>query len=361
VQLESEPSAFSNASPKQPGLFDDDDDEIHLATYIGPDLIVAVYVDDLMIVARTKGIIEDFKRSLIKRFDIKDFGEATDYLGIEIDRNREKGTLKISQGKYFEGVLKRYKLNNCNPKPIPLSESLRINVFDEDFLSELQKFDYQSRVKNCTFGMQGTRPDIAFPISILSRFLARPTRAQYQALDGVLRYISGSIGLGIVYNKHDKKGLHAYSDADWAGPLLNGDSRSTSGYAVFFAGGLISWCSKRQTSPALSSTNSEYVAQGLLLRHIAHLLSFLSELLMPPTLPIRIYADNQGAQALAKNPVFHGRSKHIPLTWHAQRHMVDREEVEMVHTPTKYQAADGFTKPLNKEKFERFKELLKLE
>ena len=88
--------------------------------------------------------------------------------------------------------------------------------------------------------MQGTRPDIAFPISILSRFLARLTRAQYQALDGVLRYISGSIGLGIVYNKHDKKGLHAYSDADWARPLLNGNSRFTSGYAVFFAGGLIS-------------------------------------------------------------------------------------------------------------------------
>jgi hypothetical protein len=82
---------------------------------------------------------------------------------------------------------------------------------------------------------------------------------------------------------------------------------------------------------------------------------------MPLTFPIRIYADNQGAQALAKNPVFHGRSKHISLTWHAQKHMIDREQVEMVHTLTKYQAADGFTKPLNKEKFERFKEFLKLE
>ena len=102
------------------------------------------------------------------------------------------------------------------------------------------------------------------------------------------------------------------------------------------------------------------MAQGLLLRHIAHLLSFLSELLMPPTLPIRIYADNQGAQTLAKNPVFHGRSKYISLTWHAQKHMVDREKVEMVYTPTKYQAANGFTKPLNKKKFEKFKKLLKL-
>src|SRR5450755_4462740 len=106
--------------------------------------------------------------------------------------------------------------------------------------------------------MQGTRLDIAFPILIFNRFLARLTRAQYQALDSVLRYISELIGLGIIYNKHDKKGLHAYSDVDWAGPLFNGNSRFISGYAVFFAGGLILWCSKRQTSPALLSTNSEY-------------------------------------------------------------------------------------------------------
>jgi hypothetical protein len=138
---------------------------------------VAVYVDDLMIITRTKGIIENFKRSLIKRFDIKDFGETTNYLEIEINRNRKKGIFKISQEKYFEGVLKRYKLNNCNFKPIPLSEGLRIDIYDEDFLSEPQKFDYQFRVRNCTFGMQGTRPDIAFPISIFSRFLVRPTRA----------------------------------------------------------------------------------------------------------------------------------------------------------------------------------------
>ena len=96
VQLESEPSAFSNASPKQPGLFDDDDDEVHLATYIGPDLIVTVYVDNLIIVARTKGIIENFKRSLIKRFNIKDFNKITDYLKIKINRNREKDIFKIS-------------------------------------------------------------------------------------------------------------------------------------------------------------------------------------------------------------------------------------------------------------------------
>ena len=87
--------------------------------------------------------------------------------------------------------------------------------------------------------MQGTRPDIAFPISIFSRFLVRLTRAQYQALDSVLRYINKLIELRIVYNKHDKKRLHAYSDADWAEPLLNGNSRFISDYAVFFAGDLI--------------------------------------------------------------------------------------------------------------------------
>jgi hypothetical protein len=153
MQLESEPLTFSNASPKQPGLFDDDDDEVHLVTYIGPDFIVVVYVDNLIIVARTKGIIENLKKSLIKRFDIKIFGEVTDYLRIEINRNREKGISKIFQKKYFESVFKRYKFNNCNLKPIFLSEGLRIDVYDEDFLFELQKLDYQFRVGSCTFGM----------------------------------------------------------------------------------------------------------------------------------------------------------------------------------------------------------------
>ena len=97
MQLRSEPSVFSNASPATRNLFDEDDDEVHLATYIGPDLIVAVYVDDLMIIARTRTIIDEFKKKVMERFDLKDFGEAQEYLGIEILRNRAEGTVKLSQ------------------------------------------------------------------------------------------------------------------------------------------------------------------------------------------------------------------------------------------------------------------------
>ena len=209
--------------------------------------------------------------------------------------------------------------------------------------------------------MQGTRPDIALPISILSRFLAKPTQSLLKASTHTLRYIKGSLDTGLVYNRHDKKGLHAYTDADWGGSYLkNSDYKSTSGYVVFFAGGPISWASKRQQNTALSTTDAEYMAQGLLLRHISHLLNLLGEIHRPPPLPIQVYADNQSAQALARNPVFHTRSKHIPLTWHWQRQMINKGEVQFIHIPTKLQAADGFTKPLPQVDFYKFKRLLNL-
>ena len=93
--------------------------------------------------------------------------------------------------------------------------------------------------------MQGTRPDIAYAVSLFSRFLAKPTKSHVKALQGVFRYLTKTLDLGIVYNRHDKKGLHAYIDADWAGSTLVGESKSISGYVVMLAGGLITWSSRR--------------------------------------------------------------------------------------------------------------------
>src|SRR6266480_7017476 len=87
--------------------------------FIGPDLVIAVYVDDIMIIGRHKLIIQEFKDQLSKKFNIKDMGEATDYLGIEIERDKAAGTLKIHQTKYCRGLLKKYGMDECNPSRMP--------------------------------------------------------------------------------------------------------------------------------------------------------------------------------------------------------------------------------------------------
>ncbi len=165
-----------------------------------------------------------------------DDDDARDYLGIKISRNRDKGTLRLSQKAYTEGVLARYNLENLNGISAPMKEGLRFYLDDTDYVDDEHKNLYQSKVGSLTYGMQGTRPDIAYAVSLFSRFLAKPTRSHAKALQGVFRYITKTLSLGIVYNRHDRKDLHAYTDADWAGTTLIGDSKSTSGYVVMLAG-----------------------------------------------------------------------------------------------------------------------------
>src|SRR2546423_11705995 len=118
--------------------------------------------------------------------------------------------------------------------------------------------------------------------------------------------------------------------------------------------------SRRQTTVATSSTNSEYIGQANVIKQACHLIQFLGEVYRFPNLPLKIYADNQGAQALAHNPEFHAKAKHIQLSMHFQRAKVVKGVVELVHVGTEEQAADGFTKPLSKAEVERWVRLLNL-
>lgn len=138
---------------------------------------------------------------------------------------------------------------------------------------------------------------------------------------------------------------------------------STSGYVFMLCGGPISWASKRQKSVALSSTEAEYMSQALAIQEALWLSLFLAELDIRleqdssfrfDQSPVSIYADNQGAIALAKNPEFHARTKHIDIKYHFIRQEVDAGTCQLVYTPTTQQAADGLTKPLGKIAFQRF-------
>jgi hypothetical protein len=308
TQLQSEHSVFTNKQQfqaieekrkrlqRQQGKSEED----FLGYFAGPELIVAVYVDDLLIIGKTREVVKQFKQSLGKRVSMKETGddEARDYLGIEISRDRQKGILRLSQKAYLEGILARYNLN-LNGITTPMREGLRFYLDDADYVDDEEKSLYQSKVGSLTYGMQGTRPDIAYAVSLFSRFLAKPTKSHVKALQGVFRYLTKTLELGIVYNRHDSKGLHAYTDADWAGSTLVGDSKSTSGYVVMLAGGPIAWSSRRQATVATSSTYAEYVGQANTIKQACHLIQFLGEVHRFPDLPIKIYAE---IRALKRSP-----------------------------------------------------------
>jgi hypothetical protein len=140
IQLQSEHSVFTDKLQaldekrkrlqRQMGKTEED----FLGYFAGPELIVAVYVDDLLIIGKTREVVQQFKQSLAKRVSMKESGDddARDYLGIEISRNREKGTLRLSQKAYLKGVLARYGLENLNGISAPMREGLRFYLDDVD-------------------------------------------------------------------------------------------------------------------------------------------------------------------------------------------------------------------------------------
>jgi len=211
--------------------------------------------------------------------------------------------------------------------------------------------------------MMGTRPDIAFAVSVVSRYGSNPTQAHWTAVKRILRYLRHTIELRLVFRGRIKP-LNGFTDSDWAGDY---DSRrSTSGFVFNIGSGAISWQSKRQPTVALSTCEAEYMGQTQATKEAIWLQRLLSQLLgdsqgEDEACAIVIHCDNQGAIALARNPEFHARTKHIDIQHHFVREQVGLRTVELEYVPTEQQIADGLTKALSKDKFAGFRKALGLE
>jgi hypothetical protein len=209
-----------------------------------------------------------------------------------------------------------------------------------------------------------TRPDIAYAVSLLSRFLANPSPRHVAAAKRVLQYLQGTKNLGIVYggDRNDSyTRLHGYCDADYAGDKST--RKSVSGNLYLFAGGVVSSSSKRQQTVSLSTTEAEYyalskaVAEALWLKRILREMGYTGSDLRS----VRLYGNNQGSLSLAENPELHQRTKHIDIKHHFIREHVESGAIDLWYINTTDMAADGLTKPLTPVKHAEFVKLLRME
>ena len=162
--------------------------------------------------------------------------------------------------------------------------------------------------------MLGTRPDISFAVIKMSQFSSNPTEEHLQKALYIVRYLSSSKELCIVYSgTGDSNGLCAYSDTDWAGDVET--SRSTTGYAIFLGNGIVSWLSRRQRRVTLSSTEAEYCGMTETAKQLRWIRNLYEELGFKLG-PLPLCVDNQGAIFLASNPAQEGRMKHVRMTEH---------------------------------------------
>jgi hypothetical protein len=204
--------------------------------------------------------------------------------------------------------------------------------------------------------LAATRPDLMYVLSLISRFMNCPTELHMHAVKRVLRYLNGTINLGIMYKRGGNEKLEAYTDSDYAGDL--DDRKSTSGYVFMLSSGAVSWLSKKQPVVTLSTTEAEFIAAASCACQSVWMRRVLEKLGQIQPGSITVYCDNSSTIKLSKNPVLHGRSKHIDVRFHFLRDLTKDGTLELVHCNSQHQIADIMTKPLKFEVFEKLRGLL---
>ncbi|KAJ5473962.1 hypothetical protein N7475_003528 [Penicillium sp. IBT 31633x] len=330
-----------------------------LGIFVRSNMYIAVYVDDLLIVGPSIAEIKKIKRSLRNRFQMTDLGPCSYYLGMSVQRDRQNRILYLSQEAYIDKVAHQFGISNGAPVSTPIETSPLPENNPGYSCPPDQRILYQRIVGSLMYIMLGTRGDIAYAVSMASRYLANPGPQHLKLARRILRYLNGTKGLGLTY-KGQPQMLKGFTDADWGG--CRDTRRSTAGYLFNIGSGAISWQSKRQSVVALSTCEAEFLGQTQATKEAIWLRRLLNELNMNQGKTATIICgDNQGAIALSSNPQYHSRTKHMEIQRKWQGEVQDTGMVELQYVPTTEQIADGFTKPLARQRFEWFRRGLGIE
>ena len=311
-------------------------------TYIG------VYVDDMILAGKGEAELKTVKDALSSKFDIKDLGKLSYFLGMSIVCNQEDKKTWVGQPAYTEKLLNKMGMSDCRPVSTPIESGNHLVKASEDE-EPLDQQLYQSLIGSLMYLATCTRPDIAFAVGTLARFSSKPNTVHWKGAKRVLHYLKGTTSFGIVFRSGDLSGPIAYSDADWAGDV--GDRKSTSGYVFCTAGGPVSWRSRKQDTVALSTAEVEYMALSSAAQECVWMRRLCAELGNPIRGPTIVKEDNQSCIAMAKNPQYHGRVKHIDIKHHFVRELVADSTIKLEYCPTNEMIADILTKGLSRERF----------
>lgn len=277
-------------------------------------------------------------------------------LGMTIRQDPNSKAITISQRAYFSRMLAHFRLENVRRRNTPLPPNVKLHESPDPLPDEELRFmqdkPYRAVIGSIMWGQVCTRPDLAFAASLLARYQLRPGREHWECVEWVAGYILNTLDYAITFRAPRTQppvqgaGLkpYAYVDSDHAG--CRDTYRSTSGYVFFMAGAPVSWCSKRQATVALSTTESEYIGLSRATQQAVWLSSFLSEIDLAQEGPLNLLGDNFGSVCLTENSKRHALVKHIEMRHHYVREKVVSGEVSIQRIRSGENVADIFTKAL---------------
>ncbi|KAL0726856.1 hypothetical protein Bca4012_022949 [Brassica carinata] len=229
-------------------------------------------------------------------------------------------------------------------------------VKEKHELIDTERVPYCSAVGSMMYAMVGSRPDLAYGVGLVSRYMSKPGEIHWEAIKWLLRYIKVR-GSTAHYTKSKEFKIQGFSDSDYAGDLDK--KRSTSGYVFTVGDNVVSWKSRLQPVVALSTTEAEYIALTEAVKEAIWLKGLLEDFGVKQG-PISIWCDSQSAICLSKNNVFHERTKHVAKRYHFIRDIIEDKVVDVLKIHTSRNPADILTKVVPVSKFNAALEMLKV-
>ena len=330
--------------------------------------IVGIYVDDNTVAIHPidKGEFEEFIKQLRNTFKIEDVTDARWILGMKINYDIEKGILELTQQAYIEKLLERFKMTNANPAKTP---AVKVNKSNDKIKSSIQiekvdrEFPYLEAVGSLLYLAICTRPEILYAVNYCAQHSINPTSENITAVKRIMRYLIGTKEKGLVFKRSVKDGLK--DDFKYSITLLNDaafdvseDSKSQSGYFILINRCNIFSNSRKQNIIAQSSMEAEYIA-GVEGSNEAIGIKYLIEEIVGKELNpvIKMRTDSKSVEAIVLNqkPKL---IRHINRKYNVLKERVKNKEVIINYLPTDKNVADLLTKPLEENKFIRFRDLL---
>jgi hypothetical protein len=351
-------------------------------------VIIAVYVDDLIIAGSSLRLVESVKGAFHNRYKMKDMGVLEYVLGVRVDQQPDKNIIQLSQKTYILDMLVKYGVEDCKAVDTPMSSNVRLTKAMAPTTPQgrldMEKYPYREAVGSLLWVANGTRPDVAFAVSQVAKFMSNPGLEHWEAVKRILRYLKGTQNVKIEYNGHRNVSIAGYCKGDL--PLVNkfresgegankrvrvnpelyvdadyaadpDSRRSITGYIFMLAGGPISWQSRQQSSVALSTMESEYMAACAATQEAIWLRLLLKDLhILDGDQPMVIREDNTACMAYAKHSADYKKSKHIDVKYHFVRERVASGEIVLEYVQSADQLADILTKTMDFQKFSGLRE-----
>ncbi len=317
---------------------------VEFNVFMRDDIMIVIYVDDLILTRLNLAAIFWLKNALNERFEMSDLNSCIYYLDMMIFRNRNLRQLILNQNVYVEQMLRDHEMWDCKSLITLMNVSCRlIKAFDEYTADKSLKISYQSVVRSLMYIMLETRPDIAYSISMR-----------------IFRYLRGTHQMKLMF-REALKPLEGYTDSDWAED--QDIRRLISEYAFNVDSDVISWFSKRQFIVTLSICEIEYTKQILVAKEAIWLRNLMIQLTCDAeySQAVMIYENNQNAIVLIKNFQFHARIKHIDIQIHFIREKMIEEFIDLAYVFIDQMIVDDLTKSLARNKFVQFRVALEIE